>query len=225
MFSQPFPTECERVLLVTAHPDDEVMFFSPFLEAYRSSNSAIVSILCLSTGNDDGLGEKRKIELQQCVKYYGIESQHVFIIDHPNLQDGMANHWSPEVIAEIYQDHVNVLRPDLVVTFDDYGVSGHPNHIAVYQGVRLATLRSSGENLPKHVLKLCSKPLIRKFWGVFDVPLSFLCDETMLVVNGQPWRTALAFAQHTSQMLVYRQAFILLSSFTYINSFRHILDE
>jgi len=38
-----------NVLLVIAHPDDEIMFFSPILN-YFSNIRNLVSILCLSTG-------------------------------------------------------------------------------------------------------------------------------------------------------------------------------
>ena len=43
------PLPGERILLVTAHPDDEAMFFSPFLLS-SSSTAQEISLLCLSTG-------------------------------------------------------------------------------------------------------------------------------------------------------------------------------
>ena len=38
-----------RVLLVTAHPDDEAMFFAPTLQGLKK-NGCFISLLCLSTG-------------------------------------------------------------------------------------------------------------------------------------------------------------------------------
>jgi hypothetical protein len=38
-----------KVLLVTAHPDDEAMFFVPTITALRASDADVV-LLCLSTG-------------------------------------------------------------------------------------------------------------------------------------------------------------------------------
>ena len=39
----------EHVLLVTAHPDDEAMFFAPALAALQRQEAS-VWVLCLSTG-------------------------------------------------------------------------------------------------------------------------------------------------------------------------------
>jgi N-acetylglucosaminylphosphatidylinositol deacetylase len=46
------------ILLVTAHPDDEVMFFTPLLLGLVEKGHQ-VQILCLSTGNFGGLGHIR----------------------------------------------------------------------------------------------------------------------------------------------------------------------
>ena len=46
-----------NVLFVTAHPDDECMFFSPTLHALSKRPNVGVTLLCLSSGNHDGLGE------------------------------------------------------------------------------------------------------------------------------------------------------------------------
>lgn len=42
------PIHGKKILLVIAHPDDEVMFFGPTLIGITSSNS--VRVLCLSNG-------------------------------------------------------------------------------------------------------------------------------------------------------------------------------
>jgi LmbE family N-acetylglucosaminyl deacetylase len=42
--------EGSTVLVVTAHPDDEVLFFSPIIH-FSISNKCEVSLLCLSTGD------------------------------------------------------------------------------------------------------------------------------------------------------------------------------
>ena len=56
------PRAWKSVLLVTSHPDDESMFFGPTIQAAKRMG-AQVHILCLSTGNADGLGEVRAKEL------------------------------------------------------------------------------------------------------------------------------------------------------------------
>eukprot|EP00971_Amphidinium_carterae_P299566 5951846-Amphidinium_carterae.1 len=47
----------KRVALVVAHPDDEAVFFWPMLREFCGADIP-VSVLCLSTGNADGLGKE-----------------------------------------------------------------------------------------------------------------------------------------------------------------------
>ncbi|KAL0342256.1 UNVERIFIED_CONTAM: putative N-acetylglucosaminyl-phosphatidylinositol de-N-acetylase [Sesamum calycinum] len=55
-------TRRRNVLLVIAHPDDESMFFAPVIN-YLVSEGHNLHILCMSTGNADGMGSIRKEEL------------------------------------------------------------------------------------------------------------------------------------------------------------------
>lgn len=41
---------CKRVLVVTAHPDDECMFFGPTIVALSKRDECCVYLLCLSNG-------------------------------------------------------------------------------------------------------------------------------------------------------------------------------
>jgi LmbE family N-acetylglucosaminyl deacetylase len=201
-------TADSRVLLVIAHPDDEAMFFSPFLWHCRR-NSIPVAILCLSSGNYCGVGHVREQELYASAQVFGVPVQMTCVIDHKDLQDGMNNVWPPTVIAEIIVNHVSKLaRASFDVTalccFDEYGVSGHPNHIASCEGTLLALKRLRdrkvdgrvnvvGEDEPSAAqgaarnneigaLKLCSTSLFRKYLGIWDVFVSlFLFRVTILL--------------------------------------------
>ena len=46
----------DRVLIVTAHPDDECMFFGPTL-CHLADRDIQAKVLCLSTGNFYGKGK------------------------------------------------------------------------------------------------------------------------------------------------------------------------
>ena len=84
--STRFPTlENKRVCLLIAHPDDEAMFFAPTVLALtRPGTGNHVSILCLSTGDADGLGETRKKELKKSGKLLGIGNEDdVVVLDQP----------------------------------------------------------------------------------------------------------------------------------------------
>jgi N-acetylglucosaminylphosphatidylinositol deacetylase len=78
------------VLFVTAHPDDEAMFFIPTIETLKQQHY-ILHLLCLSNGNAANLGKLREDELMKCCKFLGISK--VKIIDDPEVQDGMNVKW------------------------------------------------------------------------------------------------------------------------------------
>lgn len=101
------------ILLIVAHPDDEIMFFSPVLERLAAKRVDI-HILSLSNGNADGLGALRTKEFEKCASVFGISKNNVEVFDHPNLQDGMKNIWGDDLIAQIVSSKVLQSRADLV---------------------------------------------------------------------------------------------------------------
>ncbi|XP_067823979.1 N-acetylglucosaminyl-phosphatidylinositol de-N-acetylase isoform X2 [Heptranchias perlo] len=122
-------------LLVTAHPDDECMFFAPALVRLAGLGLP-VHLLCLSTGNFYNQGEVRKKELLQSCAVLGIPSSRVTILDHRDLPDHPGVQWDPELISMFILRHIQIHHISLVLTFDEDGVSGHANHIAVYYAIR-----------------------------------------------------------------------------------------
>ena len=75
-----------RVLLVISHPDDESMFFVPTINSLIRCEDVEVFVLCLSTGNFDGMGMQRQLEMDDAVEFLGIEIDNVTIVDSPELQ-------------------------------------------------------------------------------------------------------------------------------------------
>lgn len=83
-----------RVLLVTAHPDDESLFFAPTLISLLSQiqhngdpekpvQRTEVYSLCLSVGDADGLGDIRRQELMRSLNVLGIDGDRQWIVDSP----------------------------------------------------------------------------------------------------------------------------------------------
>lgn len=134
------------VLLVTAHPDDESMFFVPIIRALQRAGHP-VHCLCLSTGNWEGLGAARTGELLAAGRVLGLAS--VTTLDEPVcLADGPRHRWEAPAVEAALREYLG--RPGtpafkLVLTFDAQGVSGHPNHCDVSRGVRYALARGVGE--------------------------------------------------------------------------------
>jgi len=74
--------QAKNVLLVTAHPDDEAMFFAPTILSLASRREISLFHVCLSNGNADGLGETRKAELGYSLDILGISRQNRWLVDH-----------------------------------------------------------------------------------------------------------------------------------------------
>ena len=105
-----------------------------------------------------------------------------------------------------------------MITFDEWGVSGHANHVATFRGVQLALGTLARRNIFLLGLKLHTTPFVRKFLGVSDVPLSVLTSE-YAVVNFNLIRVLRGMAAHKSQNVWYRILFVLFSRYTYVNTF------
>ena len=98
-----------RVLLLTAHPDDECMFFAPTLlgllaSATGTSRSEItpeIFSLCLSVGNADGLGYIRRDELGRSLDVLGVPSSRRWVEDRRYVcQYRLSIHWNIDVCNE-----------------------------------------------------------------------------------------------------------------------------
>lgn len=138
----------QRVLVLTAHPDDEVMFFGPSILGL-GQRGAHLSAVCVSIGDADGLGAVRAEELKRSYAKLGVPSDRVQSWNDTRLQDGFAQLWDPDYIAQRLAPSACSTRPDALLTFDAGGVSLHPNHRAMFQAA-LA--------LQQGWIQLCGRP-------------------------------------------------------------------
>ncbi|KAE8125887.1 hypothetical protein FH972_020655 [Carpinus fangiana] len=214
-----------NVLLVVAHPDDESMFFSPTI-SYLTSRGHNLHVLCLSIGNADGKGDIRKEELLRACAILKVPLQQVKILDHPDLQDGFGRVWNHTLLAKIIEGEIISYGIDSIITFDNYGVSGHCNHRDVHYGVCKFLHDTSQGTI--EAWELVSTNILRKYTGPLDIWLSILhamqhSGEVMhCLLNERPQKSFLAMAQHSSQWVWFRKLFVAFSSYTYVNTLRKI---
>ena len=179
-----------RVLLVISHPDDEAMFFGPTLESLKKTTNVItttkVFCICLSNGNASGLGQTRAKELKKStLEVFKLDG--CVIADSEDLQDGMENAWPLEEIANVVHECVQHYSPDVILTFDERGVSKHPNHVQTHRGVMrfiveaklgaIPNAEYTEENVPE-VWVLETTPFYRTFMGAMDYWASVITTTT-----------------------------------------------
>lgn len=191
--TRSFPTlQGKRILLLIAHPDDEAMFFSPALRwLTRPELGNTVVILCLSSGDADGLGHIRKDELTKSALLLGVRSsEHVVVVEDKNFPDSMTAKWDAKLIAQMLAkyfapnlasmptDKAPTAGIDAIITFDKGGVSGHPNHVSLYNGATtfLKTLmqRHRGWESPVKLYTLTTTNVVRKYASVLDSVFTIL---------------------------------------------------
>ncbi len=123
----------KTVVAVFAHPDDEA--FGPGGTIAKFSLTHDVYLLCVTNGaagqngltkTQKTLSEIRKLELLDSAKILGIKK--VFFL---GFGDGtLSNNLYHELASKIKKKLIE-LMPEIVITYEPHGVSGHIDHITV----------------------------------------------------------------------------------------------
>ena len=201
----------KKVLFVTAHPDDEAMFFVPTIAGLRKLGYTL-HLLCLSNGNADGKGKTREAELARACQVLGFEA--VQVVDDPKLPDGLQNYWELTDIQRHLSHQLQQHTYNGIITFDASGVSGHLNHISVHQAVKAFRKQEASKSLKIFVLDSVSLP--RKFIGLLDAVFSLL--QEVVFVHNRFWLNWRAMWAHKSQFVWFRCLFLVFSRYVYINT-------
>ncbi|XP_063234381.1 N-acetylglucosaminyl-phosphatidylinositol de-N-acetylase [Bacillus rossius redtenbacheri] len=212
----------KRVLLVTAHPDDECMFFGPTIVKLARRAECQLFLLCLSQGDYRNLGRQRRRELWASCKVLGIPDSHVTLCINDYLPDDPGVRWREDVAAALILDHAESLGVDTIVTFDKLGVSRHSNHSSVFYAVAYLCME---KKLPSHckAYTLETINVLRKYSGPLDVPISFLMS-SFWFVDSLRERASIkaAMAAHRSQYVWFRKLYMIFSRYTFVNTLREI---
>lgn len=117
--------EFKKVLAVFAHPDDEA--FGPGgLMAKLAKDGSIIHLLCATKGEAGRNAGERDKELLESAKVLGIKK-----VEFLGFKDGEIGNNDLAELERLITKKIRVFEPDLMVTYDLNGISGHLDHIAV----------------------------------------------------------------------------------------------
>jgi LmbE family N-acetylglucosaminyl deacetylase len=145
----------KRILIVTAHPDDESFAMSGSIARYV--NEGVGVYLVCATNGDVGevapefmegyatVAELRLAELDCAAETLGLSGVTVLGYRDSGMAGSADNHHpgslfsaSLDEVVERIARSIREIRPQVVITFDPYGGYGHPDHIVVHD----ATVRA-----------------------------------------------------------------------------------
>lgn len=226
----------ERVLLVTAHPDDECFFFGPTLLGLSSQTDSLFS-LTVSNGNNDGLGLSREPELRSSLAILGVPPERSFLLSHPLLQDNFTQVWDSNVIIEAILPYVLDHRITTILTFDRLGISSHPNHYSLFYGVQHLLVSAPFRRHQLRAYALVTEPLLIKYSGWLGLLSRWIFyrhtskgDATSLGLPARRYTSGLpsylitfyAMTQHRSQMVWFRWLYLFFSRYLWVNDWVEI---
>jgi len=159
-----------RLLLVHAHPDDETIGTGATMARYAAEHALVTLVTCtlgelgeivvpelehLAADRDDGLGQHRVGELAAACEAMRV-TDHRFLGGPGRWRDsGMMGTKGNEDPRAFWQADMNEatielvrvireVRPQVVVTYDERGGYGHPDHIQAHR-VTMAAFDAAGD--------------------------------------------------------------------------------
>ena len=126
-----------RILYVFPHPDDEAFGPAPAMHRQRRQGHE-VHLLTLTKGgatkvrHDMGLsieemGAVREAEMREVARVLDLTSLTVL-----DLPDSGLKEMDPREIEEVVRRHIEELRPDVLVSYAAYGISGFDDHTVMH---------------------------------------------------------------------------------------------
>ena len=231
-----------RVLLVHAHPDDETINNGATMAHYADLGASVTLVTCtrgeegevlvpelshLASTATDKLGEHRISELTDAMKELGVTDFRFLAEGKKRYRDsgmmGTEPNNRPDVfwqadIEEATQYLVSVIeevKPHVLITYDEIGGYGHPDHIQAHRIAMLAAEKSTWQiqkiywnTMPKSVIAESMakmKELGSDFFGAESVDdLPFAKDDqfvtTLIDGNSQVDKKMAAMKAHVTQI-------------------------
>ncbi len=148
-----------RMLLVHAHPDDETIGSGATMARYAAEGAHVTLVTCtsgeegevlvsdlahLAADETDELGAHRRIELSRAMDALGVVDHRLLGGPGRYRDSGMVgtppnerpdSFWQADLktAADDLVPIIREIRPQVLVTYDDFGGYGHPDHIKAHR--------------------------------------------------------------------------------------------
>ena len=175
-----------RILLVHAHPDDETINNGATMALYSALGAQITLVTCtrgeegevltpelthLASSQSDALGEHREIELANAMKALGVTDFRFLAEGEGKYRDSGMMGTEPNNRPDVFwqadfeeaSDYlvkvIDEVKPHILITYDEIGGYGHPDHIQAHRIAMRASEKSKWQiqkiywnTMPKSVL-------------------------------------------------------------------------
>jgi N-acetyl-1-D-myo-inositol-2-amino-2-deoxy-alpha-D-glucopyranoside deacetylase len=159
-----------RLLLVHAHPDDETINNGATMAMYAALGADVTLITCTrgeegevlveehshkAAAHDDLLGEHRVIELADAMKALGVKDHRFLGAPYKQYRDSGMMDTEPnnredsfwradfEEATRHLVDVIDEVKPHVLITYDEFGGYGHPDHIQAHRVAMAAAEKSN----------------------------------------------------------------------------------
>lgn len=227
-----------RILLVHAHPDDETINNGATMALYAARGAQVTLVTCtrgeegevlvpelsyLASSRDDGLGAHREIELTNAMRALGVRDHRFLGSFRDSGMMGTETNNRPDVFwqadldtaAQLLVRVIDEIKPHILITYDEIGGYGHPDHIKAHLVAMRATELSQWQiekiywnTIPKSVIAAsmaAMKEVGSDFFGSDNVDeIPFAKDDSFVttLIDGNEFVNAKmeAMAAHATQI-------------------------
>ena len=233
-----------RVLLVHAHPDDETINNGATMAMYAALGASVTLVTCtrgeegevlipelshLAASATDSLGQHRITELALAMKELGV-TDHRFLGEGAKLyrDSGMMGtepnnrpdvFWQADLeeAADLLVQVIDEVKPHVLITYDEFGGYGHPDHIQAHR-VAMRAAEKSEWDIPKIYWNVMPVSVIQEgidamkgigsdYWGAEKAEdLPFAKDDSFVhaLVDGNAYvdKKMNAMKAHSTQIAV-----------------------
>lgn len=155
----------KRVLIIFPHPDDEVLSCGGLIRELHAqdSQSTVVILTKGEKGTPDASLKDSLKEIRTAEAYKATQILGVTKVIHKDFGDGELSN-RPQSLIKYLSVLLQKENPDLIITYDQSGLYGHPDHIILSQLVTLIWQKTGRKgklwysSMPKRLMKLLHLP-------------------------------------------------------------------